>query len=44
MKINCDGSYGGNPGNSGGGGIIQDSNRMVQGAFSTNYGYDTNNE
>lgn len=42
MKINCDGSCG-NPRTWGGGSIIQDSNGVVLGAFSTHYGYGTNN-
>ncbi|KAF5464979.1 hypothetical protein F2P56_015014 [Juglans regia] len=43
VKLNCDGSYRGNPGNSGGGGIIHDSNGVVKAAFSTHFGNGTNN-
>ncbi|KAK0606889.1 hypothetical protein LWI29_005714 [Acer saccharum] len=42
IKLNCDGSCRGNPGNTAGGGIIRDSNGMVKGAFSTHYGDGTN--
>ncbi|KAG6729530.1 hypothetical protein I3842_01G032600 [Carya illinoinensis] len=43
FKLNCDGSCRGNPGNTGGGGIIRDSHGLVKGAFSTYYEYGTNN-
>ncbi|KAK4852601.1 hypothetical protein QYF36_025365 [Acer negundo] len=43
IKLNCDGSCRGNPGNTGGGGIIRDSNGMVKRAISTHYRDGTNN-
>ena len=43
-KLNVDGSSLGNPGHSGGGGIVRDHHGQVQGIFSTYYGYCTNME
>ncbi|KAK3199205.1 hypothetical protein Dsin_022620 [Dipteronia sinensis] len=42
MKLNCDGSCRGNPGNSGGGGIIRDCHGMMKAAFSSYFGNGTN--
>ena len=43
IKLNCDGSCRGNPGNSGGGGIIRDCDGMAKAAFSSHFGNGTNN-
>lgn len=44
VKLNCDGSCRGNPGNLGGGGIIRDFQGVVKAAFSAHFGHGTNNE
>ncbi|KAK0580059.1 hypothetical protein LWI29_035797 [Acer saccharum] len=43
IKLNCDGSCRGNPGNSGGGGVIRDCHGMAIAAFSSFFGNGTNN-
>ncbi|KAI9197531.1 hypothetical protein LWI28_000037 [Acer negundo] len=43
IKLNCYGSYRGNLGNSGGGGIIRDCHGMAKAAFSSCFGNGTNN-
>ncbi|TXG59223.1 hypothetical protein EZV62_013796 [Acer yangbiense] len=43
IKLNCDGSCRGNPGNSGGGGVIRDCHGMAIAAFSSFFGNGMNN-
>ncbi|KAI9191517.1 hypothetical protein LWI28_009422 [Acer negundo] len=43
FKLNCDGSCRGNPGSSGGGGVIRDDVGTVRGAYSAHFGHGTNN-
>ncbi|KAJ0074622.1 hypothetical protein Patl1_37562 [Pistacia atlantica] len=44
IKLNVDGCCRGNPGNCGGGGVIQDVRGIFRRAFSSSFGHGTNNE
>lgn len=43
FKLDCYGSCSGNPGSSGGGGVIRDKDGTVRKTYSVHFGHDTNN-